>query len=35
MDLTTGELIVLGVVAFVLAVIVAVYMIVVRRKGWM
>jgi len=35
MDLTTGEMIVLGVVAFVLATLVAVYMIVVRRKGWM
>jgi len=35
MDPTTGEMIVLGVVAFVLAAVVAVYMIVVRRKGWM
>lgn len=35
MELTTGEMLVLGGIAFLLATIVAVYMIVVRRKGWM
>lgn len=35
MDLTQGELIALGVVAFLLAAIVAIYMIVVRKRGLM